>query len=186
MKVNREIAGGRGGPGYLIDSVTEIDPAWFQGAQTVLITAGASAPEDVVQDCVAYLRDRFGAEVEERTIREGEAYFRLPRPPPPPAAPGPPRAFANGGGPPVATRAPRPCTKPAPAQGPRYGRSTTGRRPVGPPYPPTTHEARPAPRPTTPAPPTRRSPTATAACVGRHPPAGWGPAPASSGEVTSP
>ena len=76
----REIAGGRGVPGYLIDSATEIDPAWFQGAQTVLITAGASAPEDVVQDCVAYLRDRFGAEVEERTIREEEVYFPLPRP----------------------------------------------------------------------------------------------------------
>jgi len=64
---------------HLIDGADEIDPDWFTGDETVLITAGASAPERVVQDCVRWLRDRFSAEVEERTIRAEEVYFPLPK-----------------------------------------------------------------------------------------------------------
>src|SRR5436305_1412508 len=64
---------------HLIDGVREIEPAWFQGDETVLITAGASAPEEVVQECVAYLQDRYGAEVESRTVREEHVNFPLPR-----------------------------------------------------------------------------------------------------------
>ncbi len=52
---------------------------WFSGDETVLITAGASAPESVVQQCVEYLQERFGAAVEQRHIREEEVYFPLPR-----------------------------------------------------------------------------------------------------------
>src|SRR5213080_1805116 len=48
-------------PAYLIDGRQEIRDEWFQGNETVLITAGASAPEEVVEECVAYLRDRYGA-----------------------------------------------------------------------------------------------------------------------------
>jgi 4-hydroxy-3-methylbut-2-enyl diphosphate reductase len=66
-------------PAHLIDGVAEMQDAWFEGVETVLITAGASAPEDVVQDCVAYLQTRFGAEVESRTIREEHVSFPLPR-----------------------------------------------------------------------------------------------------------
>ena len=44
-----------------------------------MITAGASAPEAVVQDCLTWLRDRFNAEVEERSIREEDVYFPLPK-----------------------------------------------------------------------------------------------------------
>jgi 4-hydroxy-3-methylbut-2-enyl diphosphate reductase len=66
-------------PAYLIDGADEIDPAWFAGRETVLITAGASAPESVVQDCVEWLRSRYGASVEERTIRDEEVYFPLPK-----------------------------------------------------------------------------------------------------------
>ncbi len=64
---------------HLIDGANEIDPAWFNGDETVLITAGASAPESVVQDCVAWLKSRYNAVVEERTIREEEVYFPLPK-----------------------------------------------------------------------------------------------------------
>ncbi len=64
---------------YLIDGANEIDPAWFTGDETVVITAGASAPESVVQDCVGWLRERYDADVEERTIREEEVYFPLPK-----------------------------------------------------------------------------------------------------------
>ena len=74
-----ELARERGIPAYLIDGADEIDPGWFRGDETVVITAGASAPESVVQDCVAWLRERFGATVEERTIREEEVYFPLPK-----------------------------------------------------------------------------------------------------------
>ena len=74
-----ELARERGIPAYLIDGADEIDPGWFRGDETVVITAGASAPESVVQDCVAWLKERFGATVEERTIREEEVYFPLPK-----------------------------------------------------------------------------------------------------------
>lgn len=74
-----EIAKSAGTPAYLIDGVTELNDSWFDGAQTVLITAGASAPEDVVQACVAYLRERFGAVVESRTVREEHVSFPLPK-----------------------------------------------------------------------------------------------------------
>ena len=49
------------------------------GGLRVLITAGASAPEEVVEDCVGYLRRRFGATVETRTVREEHVSFPLPR-----------------------------------------------------------------------------------------------------------
>ena len=74
-----ELARERGIRAYLIDGADEIDPAWFRGDETVVITAGASAPESVVQDCVVWLRTRFVATLEERTIREEDVYFPLPK-----------------------------------------------------------------------------------------------------------
>jgi 4-hydroxy-3-methylbut-2-enyl diphosphate reductase len=74
-----EIARSLGKPAYLIDGVKEMNPAWFNGVETVLITAGASAPEEVVEECVQYLRERFGATLESRTIREEHVSFPLPR-----------------------------------------------------------------------------------------------------------
>jgi 4-hydroxy-3-methylbut-2-enyl diphosphate reductase len=74
-----ELARALGKPAYLIDRVTELQPDWFRPEDTVLITAGASAPEENVQDCVAYLQTRFGAEVENRTVREEHVSFPLPR-----------------------------------------------------------------------------------------------------------
>ena len=73
-----EIAHDCGKPAYLIDGVGEIDDSWFQGDETVLMTAGASAPEDVVEECVNYLRRRYSAEVETRTVREEHVNFPLP------------------------------------------------------------------------------------------------------------
>ena len=75
----KEIAGEIGKPAYLIDTVAELQPGWLEGVQTVLITAGASAPEVVVQDCVQFLVERFQAEVEEITIREEDVHFNLPK-----------------------------------------------------------------------------------------------------------
>ncbi|MFM8953083.1 MAG: 4-hydroxy-3-methylbut-2-enyl diphosphate reductase [Planctomycetaceae bacterium] len=74
-----ELARERGIRAHLIDGANEIDSAWFTGDETVVITAGASAPESVVQDCITWLRERYAADVEERTIREEEVYFPLPK-----------------------------------------------------------------------------------------------------------
>ncbi len=74
-----ELARDSGILAHLIDGANEIDPGWFRGDETVVITAGASAPESVVQDCVGWLRDRFSATVEERSIREEDVYFPLPK-----------------------------------------------------------------------------------------------------------
>ncbi|OHB80238.1 MAG: 4-hydroxy-3-methylbut-2-enyl diphosphate reductase [Planctomycetes bacterium RBG_16_64_12] len=74
-----ELARTRGVPAYLIDGPSDIDPAWFSGDETVLITAGASAPETLVEDCVGFLTGRFGATIESRTVRKEEVRFQLPR-----------------------------------------------------------------------------------------------------------
>lgn len=74
-----ELASSCGKPAYLIDGVNEMNPAWFANAATVLVTAGASAPEDVVQECVDFLQRNYGAIVETRTIREEDVSFHLPK-----------------------------------------------------------------------------------------------------------
>ncbi len=75
----KELALERGRRAYLIDEADDIQPEWLQGQETVLITAGASAPESIVRECVDFLRERYGASVEERSLRDEEVYFPLPR-----------------------------------------------------------------------------------------------------------
>jgi len=74
-----ELSRERGVAAYLIDGPDDIEPAWFDGAETVLVTAGASAPEVVVEECLDWLRDQFDAVVEPRSIREESVSFPLPR-----------------------------------------------------------------------------------------------------------
>ncbi len=74
-----EIARSYGKDAYLVDSVREIAGDAFRGDETVLITAGASAPEEMVEECVASLQKRYGATVESRTVREEHVSFPLPR-----------------------------------------------------------------------------------------------------------
>jgi len=64
---------------YLIDSVAEMDDAWFCPEDTVLVTAGASAPEDHVQAVVDHLVEKFQATVESRVVREEHVSFPLPK-----------------------------------------------------------------------------------------------------------
>lgn len=73
-----EIAEARGVPAHLVDGPTDLREAWFDPDQTVLVTAGASAPEDVVQQCVATLSRWFDAEVETRELCREEVVFVLP------------------------------------------------------------------------------------------------------------
>jgi 4-hydroxy-3-methylbut-2-enyl diphosphate reductase len=74
-----ELARERGLAAYLIDGPVDLKPEWFGGVKTVLVTAGASAPEKVVEDCLDWLRERFNATVEPRSIREESVSFPLPR-----------------------------------------------------------------------------------------------------------
>jgi 4-hydroxy-3-methylbut-2-enyl diphosphate reductase len=74
-----EIARACGKRAYLIDGVKDLRDGWFGGAETVLVTAGASAPEDVVEECIEHLQRRYGAAVESRTVREEHVSFPLPR-----------------------------------------------------------------------------------------------------------
>lgn len=75
----KELALERGKRAFLIDGASDIDLAWFTGDETVLVTAGASAPESVVEECIAFMQDRFGATVEARSLRREDVYFPLPR-----------------------------------------------------------------------------------------------------------
>jgi len=74
-----ELARETGLRAYLVDGAADIRLDWFGPDDTVLITAGASAPEQVVEDCLAFLKQRFDATVEMRSIREEEVYFPLPK-----------------------------------------------------------------------------------------------------------
>ena len=79
-----ELAKEHGVHAHLIDGADEIDPSWFDNVESIAITAGASAPEQVVQDCVNWLRKRFenspsGISIEEKTVRDEDVFFPLPK-----------------------------------------------------------------------------------------------------------
>jgi 4-hydroxy-3-methylbut-2-enyl diphosphate reductase len=74
----REIAGHQGVPAYLIDAAEEIRPAWFEGVETIGVTAGASAPELVVAGVVEKLRSQGAQLVEEAQGRKEPVTFSLP------------------------------------------------------------------------------------------------------------
>ena len=74
-----ELSRERGVRSHLVDGPADLQPEWFEGVETVLVTAGASAPEKVVEECVDWLRERFGATVEPRSIRQENVSFPLPR-----------------------------------------------------------------------------------------------------------
>jgi len=86
----REIAEKNGKPGYLVDGPEDLRREWFEGRQAVGVTAGASAPELLVQRVVARLREWGGQGPEEVVGREENVVFALPRElRPGPAASGP-------------------------------------------------------------------------------------------------
>jgi len=74
-----EIGASRGVPSYLVDGAVELNRDWFADAQTVVVTAGASAPEVVVRECVEFLQQNFSAEVSEETLRDEHVHFATPR-----------------------------------------------------------------------------------------------------------
>ncbi len=75
----RELGEHCGIQSYLIDSADDINPDWLKNARAVGISAGASAPEILVMDVVAYLKRYEPAEVEELTVIEEDVEFLLPK-----------------------------------------------------------------------------------------------------------
>jgi 4-hydroxy-3-methylbut-2-en-1-yl diphosphate reductase len=73
-----EVARAAGTQAYLIDDASEIQPAWLEGAEVVGITAGASAPENLVQDLVVYFKAMGVKEVEEIEFTREQVTFTLP------------------------------------------------------------------------------------------------------------
>jgi 4-hydroxy-3-methylbut-2-enyl diphosphate reductase len=75
--VDRAIEAGK--RGYLIDDASELDPAWLTGVNGVMVTAGASAPDHLVQDLLARLQADFFATIETRELVKEEIDFDLPK-----------------------------------------------------------------------------------------------------------
>ncbi|MBA2253022.1 MAG: 4-hydroxy-3-methylbut-2-enyl diphosphate reductase, partial [Nitrospirales bacterium] len=75
----RELAEHCGISSYLIDSYRDIHTEWMKDAQAVGITAGASAPEVLVNEVVEYLKRSGAHEVEELTVIEEDVEFLLPK-----------------------------------------------------------------------------------------------------------
>lgn len=75
----REIGRDIGVPSYLIDDANGLDPNWFDGVETVGITAGASAPEELVLELIHRLGDFGEVSVHEASGVEEHMQFKLPR-----------------------------------------------------------------------------------------------------------
>ena len=75
----REIGAEFGVPSYLIDDAASLDPVWLKDVRTVGVTAGASAPEGLVQDLITRLGDFGSVAVEELAGAEEHMQFKLPR-----------------------------------------------------------------------------------------------------------
>jgi 4-hydroxy-3-methylbut-2-enyl diphosphate reductase len=67
-----------GVPAYLIDDRTEVREEWLEGVDTVAVTAGASAPENLVEQLIESLQARGFDEVEEMEVKEEDVRFNLP------------------------------------------------------------------------------------------------------------
>jgi 4-hydroxy-3-methylbut-2-en-1-yl diphosphate reductase len=75
----REIAEASGANARLIDGAADIRPEWLAGVEWVGVTAGASAPEVLVEEVIARLREWGAQRVESLSAREEKVVFSLPR-----------------------------------------------------------------------------------------------------------
>jgi len=75
----RELAEKQGVPAHLIDGAEHIDPQWLTAKRRIGVTAGASAPEGLVQGVVARLREWGGADVRELEGDPESVTFALPK-----------------------------------------------------------------------------------------------------------
>ena len=63
---------------YLVNDRTDVDELWLEGVQNVAVTAGASAPEHLVQELIEFLREWGFHEMEELELVEEDVRFSLP------------------------------------------------------------------------------------------------------------
>ncbi|MBD1564327.1 4-hydroxy-3-methylbut-2-enyl diphosphate reductase [Vibrio sp. SA48] len=75
----KELAEKLGTPGYLTDCPEDIDPKWFDGKQKVGVTAGASAPEELVDQILQRIKNLGAKSVEEVLGREENMFFEVPK-----------------------------------------------------------------------------------------------------------
>lgn len=74
-----EVCQKEGVPSYLVDDGGEVKPEWLTDVKTVAVTAGASAPEDLVQKLIAMLQSEHGfVELEEMELKQEDVRFQLP------------------------------------------------------------------------------------------------------------
>lgn len=73
-----EISENVGTRAYLVDDKSEIDHAWFERVDSVLVTAGASAPEHLVQEIVEELVEKYGGQIEDSHGVAEDVHFNLP------------------------------------------------------------------------------------------------------------
>ncbi len=73
-----EVSENLGTHSFLIDKAEDIEPVWLEGVSTVAITAGASAPEILVQEVIAYLQEKGYGSVEEVEVMPENVRFGLP------------------------------------------------------------------------------------------------------------
>jgi len=75
-----EVARAAGCPkSILIERASELDIAWLDGVNTVGVTAGASAPELLVQELISMLKNNFEVELKEINVTTEDVHFSLPR-----------------------------------------------------------------------------------------------------------
>ncbi len=73
-----EVCQNTGVPAYLVDDESDVQTEWMLGVKTVAITAGASAPEHLVEQIIAYLKANGFSELEELEVKEEDVRFQLP------------------------------------------------------------------------------------------------------------
>jgi 4-hydroxy-3-methylbut-2-en-1-yl diphosphate reductase len=74
-----EVCEQAGVPAYLVDDYRQVRDEWLASASSVAITAGASAPEYLVDELIAFLREQRGySELEELTLKDEDVRFSLP------------------------------------------------------------------------------------------------------------
>jgi 4-hydroxy-3-methylbut-2-enyl diphosphate reductase len=75
----REIGEQLGVPSYLIADASMLDPEWLQGVRCIGVTAGASAPEELVQQLIDRLKEYGDVEVDDQPGVDENMQFKLPR-----------------------------------------------------------------------------------------------------------
>jgi 4-hydroxy-3-methylbut-2-enyl diphosphate reductase len=64
---------------HLVQKADDVDWAWFEGVSRVGVSAGASAPEELVEDLIAAIAGRYGVRIEEVRVADEDVVFKLPK-----------------------------------------------------------------------------------------------------------